>query len=163
MLFVFQFLILQFLSSFWNSDTLHVDAIVESAMLNDTIEYWVSSSELPQNINVFGANIAVKFIFSERGTLVCSWPSSKSALKRFILQQTSLNTGFLVYYPNLCLGCVCHNSRGTKYFLISCNEEQVLKIYRTDNAKSLVQTVCEIVANKLSSDTTVYSMYMSDK
>ena len=45
--------------SFWNSDTL--DAIVESAMLNDTIEYWISSSELPLNINIHGANIAVKF------------------------------------------------------------------------------------------------------
>ena len=39
--------------SFWNSDTL--DAIVESAMLNYTIEYWISSSELPQNINIHGA------------------------------------------------------------------------------------------------------------
>ena len=47
--------------SFRNSDTL--DAIVESAMLNDTIEYWISSSELPQNINIHGANIAVKFVF----------------------------------------------------------------------------------------------------
>ena len=43
--------------SFWNSDTL--DAIVESAMLNDTIENWIISYELPQN----GANVAVKFIF----------------------------------------------------------------------------------------------------
>ena len=29
-------------------------------------------------------------------------------------------------------------------------------IYRTDDAKSLVQRLCEIVTNKLSSDTTVY-------
>ena len=140
--------------SFWNSDTL--DAIVESVMLNDTIEYWISSSELPQNININGANIAVTFISSERETLVCSWPSSKLALERFILEQASLNTGFFLHFPNLCLGCVCHNRRRTKYFLISCNEELVLRIYRTDDAKSLVQTVCEIVTNKLSSDTTVY-------
>ena len=72
--------------SFWNSNTL--DAIVESAMLNDTVEYWISSSELPQNINIHGANSAVKFVFflGERGTLVCSWPSSKLAFERFILQ-----------------------------------------------------------------------------
>ena len=43
-----------------------------------------------------------------------------------------------------------------KYFMISCNEELVLKIYRTDDAKSLVQSLCEIVTNKLRSDTTVY-------
>jgi len=68
----------------------------------------------------------------------------------------TVGTGFLLHFPNLCLGCVCHNSRHTKYFLISCNEELVLKIYRTDDAKSLVQRLCEIVVNKLSCDTTVY-------
>ena len=68
----------------------------------------------------------------------------------------TVGTGFLLHFPNLCLGCVCHNSRRTKYFLISCNEELVLKIYRTDDAKSLVQRLCEIVVNKLSCDTTVY-------
>ena len=62
----------------------------------------------------------------------------------------------MLHFPSLCLCCVCHNSRCTKYFLISCNEELVLKIYRTDDAKSLVQRLCEIVTNKLSSDTTVY-------
>ena len=59
--------------SFWNSDTL--DAVAEIAMSNDTIEYWISSSELPQNIDIHGANSTVKFFFlGERGTLVCSWP-----------------------------------------------------------------------------------------
>ena len=52
-------------------------------VLNDTIEYWIGSSELPQNINMHGANTAVKFVFlSERGTLVCSWSSSKFKLSR---------------------------------------------------------------------------------
>ena len=44
----------------------------------------------------------------------------------------------------------------TKYFLISRYEELVLKIDRTDDAKSLVQRLCEIITNKLRSDTTVY-------
>ena len=124
-------------------------------MLNDTIENWILSSELSQNIHIHGANVAVKFIFlSERGTLVCSWPPSKLAFERFILQSARLNTGFLLHFPTLCLACVFHNSRLTKYFLISCNEELVLKIYRTDDSKSLVQTICKILTNKLSSDTT---------
>ena len=122
-------------------------------MLNDTIENWILSSELSQNIHIHGANVAVKFIFlSERGTLVCSWPPSKLAFERFILQSARLNTGFLLHFPTLCLACVFHNSRLTKYFLISCNEELVLKIYRTDDSKSLVQTICKILTNKLSSD-----------
>ena len=50
--------------SFWNLDTL--DAIVESAVLNDTIQYWISSSELPQHVNIHGAIIAVKFVFFKR-------------------------------------------------------------------------------------------------
>ena len=69
---------------------------------------------------------------------------------------STVGTGFLLHFPNLCLGCVCHNSRRTKYFLISCNEELVLKIYRTDDAKSLVSRLCEIVVNKLSCGTRVY-------
>ena len=73
--YAFCFSVLIKLVCFWNSDTLN--AIVESAMLNFTIEYWISSSELPQNINIHGANTAVRFVFlSKRGTLVCNWPSS---------------------------------------------------------------------------------------
>ena len=37
--------------------------------------------------------------------------------------------------------------------MISCKEELVRKIYRTDGAKSLVQRLCEIVTSKLGSDT----------
>lgn len=70
--------------SYWNSDTLL--AIVESALLNDSIEYWISSSELPQNINTHVASIAVNFVSNERGTLVCSSSSSELALERVILQ-----------------------------------------------------------------------------
>ena len=58
--------------SFWNSDTL--DAIVESAMSNDTIEHWISSSVINQKILVYMVPILLSsfFFVSERGTLVCS-------------------------------------------------------------------------------------------
>ena len=36
-------------------------------MLNATIEYWMSSSEVPQNINIHGSNTAVKFDFLAKG------------------------------------------------------------------------------------------------
>ena len=58
--YAFCFSVLIKLVVFFNPDAL--DAIVESAMLNDTFEYWISSSELPQNINIHGANTAVKFV-----------------------------------------------------------------------------------------------------
>ena len=79
-------------------------------MLNDTIEYWISSSELPQNIH--GANTAVRFVFflSKRGTLVCNWPSRKLAFERFILQKACLNTGFLLHFPNPCLGLMLNSN-----------------------------------------------------
>ena len=49
--------------SIWNSDTL--DAIVESAKWH----HWIldKSSELPQNINIHGANTAVKLVFLAKG------------------------------------------------------------------------------------------------
>ena len=48
-----------------------LDAIDESAMLSDTIEYWISSSELPQNSNIHGANTSVKFVFVKRKGNTC--------------------------------------------------------------------------------------------
>ena len=58
-------------------------------MLNEGIEYWISSSKLPENININGANIAVSFFFNERGTLVCSLSSGKLTLEKFIQQKAS--------------------------------------------------------------------------
>lgn len=58
-------------------------------MLNEGIEYWISSSKLPENININGANIAVNFFFNERGTLVCSLSSGKLTLEKFIQQKAS--------------------------------------------------------------------------
>ena len=40
-----------------------MDAIVESALIHETIEYWIRSSDFPQNINIHGATTAVKFFF----------------------------------------------------------------------------------------------------
>ena len=58
-------------------------------MLNEGIEYWITSSKLPENININGANIAVNFSFNERGTLVCSLSSGKLTLEKFIQQKAS--------------------------------------------------------------------------
>lgn len=57
--------------SCWNSDTL--DAIVEcgSAFFFDTIKSQCSSV-LPENINIYGANINVNSVSSSKGTLVCT-------------------------------------------------------------------------------------------
>ena len=41
------------------------------SLLNETIEYWISLSELPQNIDIHGANIAVKFVFLKRKGNTC--------------------------------------------------------------------------------------------
>ena len=71
--------------SFWNSDILQ--AIVERVMIHDTIEYWISSSSHKILIYMVPILLSSLFFFlSERGTPVCSWPSSKLAFERFILQ-----------------------------------------------------------------------------
>ena len=50
------------------------------------------------------------FFLSKRGTLVCNWPSSKLAFERFILQKACLNTGFLLHFPNPCLGLMLNSN-----------------------------------------------------
>lgn len=102
--------------SYWNSET--SDAIVEcgSTFFFDTIKSQCSSV-LPQNVNIYGAIINVNFASSRKGTLVCTSSSSKVGLERFILQTQSKNTGFLLYFPELCYSCVFHKtSRSTTFF-----------------------------------------------
>ena len=77
---------------------------------------------------------------------MCNSSSSKSVLGMLIFQHGELNTGFLVHFPNFCLGCVFHRtskSKITEYFLISLNETQGLKMFRINDANSLVEIVCE--------------------
>ena len=95
--------------SYWNSDTL--DAIVQfgNTFFIKTIKsQW--SWALPENINILGANVNVSFVSSSNGTLVTTSSSSKLCLERFILQNQSANTGFLLYVSKLCYSCVFHKT-----------------------------------------------------
>ena len=143
--------------SYWNSAT--SDAIVEraSAFFLETVEYQAKSSQLPQNINIYGANINVNFHLRSEGTLLCNSPSSKLVLERLILQNATRCTGFLLHFPIVSLGCVFHKtSRSTTFFLISLNENSGLEIHKTNDANPLVQTVCEYVMNTLNCSKTEY-------
>ena len=142
--------------SYWNSDT--IDAIVEcgSAFFINTIKCQCSSV-LPQNINIFGANIDVKFVTSSKGNLVCTSSHSKLGLERLILQIETTNTGFLFYFSNHCYGCIFHKtSRSTTFFVIVMDKSQRFEIVRTSNTNSLVQTICDSMTNNFNSNETEY-------
>lgn len=143
--------------SYWKSDTL--DALVEygSAFFTETIKNQTSSSELPQSVNIHGANINVNFVSRNKGMLVANSFFSKLALERLMSQNATKNTGFLLQFPSLCLSCVFHKtSRSTTFFLISLNEIQGLEVHRVRDKSSLVDTICESVTNRLKSNETEY-------
>ena len=52
----------------------------------------------------------MNFVSSSNGTLVTTSSSSKLCLERFILQNQSANTGFLLYVSKLCYSCVFHKT-----------------------------------------------------
>ena len=143
--------------SYWRSDTL--DVLVENgtAFFIDTIKNQTCSSELPQNINVYNADININVVSKHKGILLCSSSSSKLFFEKLILQNAAVNTGFLLHFPSLCLGCIFHKSiKSTTFVLIGLNENQRLEIHRLRNKNSLVQTVCDIVMTKLKSIETEY-------
>ena len=127
--------------SYWKSDT---DAIVEcgSAFFIETIKNKASSSELPQILNICGANINIKFVSRSRGTLVCGSPPSILVLEDLILQNVGKNTGFLLHFSKLCFGCVFHKtSRSTTFFFFSFNGSQGLEIHTAIDTKFLVNSL----------------------
>ena len=144
--------------SYWKSDTL--DALVEygSAFFTETIKNQTSSSELPQNVNINGATINVKFVTSNKGILVCNSFFSKLALERLMLQNVTKSSGFLLQFPSLCLSCVFHKtSRNTTFYLISLNKTQGLNVHRVSNKNYLVERVCQSVTNTVNSNEIQYS------
>ena len=142
--------------SYWNSDTL--DAIVQfgNTFFIKTIKSQCSWA-LPENINILGANVNVNFVSNSNGTLVSTSSSSKLCLERFILQNQSVNTGFLLYFSKLCYSCVFHKtSRSTIFFLITVDESTQLEVARASDTHRLVQAICDSVTNRLNTNNTEY-------
>ena len=143
--------------SYWKSDTL--DALVEygSAFFTETIKNQTSSSELPQNVNIYGANINVKVVTSNKGILVCNSFFSKLALERLMLQNGTKSSGFLLQFPSLCLSCVFHKtSKNVTFYLISLNKIQGLGVHRISDKNYLVERVCQSVTNTAKSNEIQY-------
>ena len=83
--------------------------------------------------------------------------SSKLCLERFILQNQSANTGFLLYVSQLCYSCVFHKtSRSTIFFLITVDESRQLEVARASDTHRLVQAICDSVTNRLNTNNTQY-------
>ena len=115
--------------SYWNDHTL--SAIVEYANLHYqegikngnefTCDY------LPQIFNICGVDVEVVFNSRYQGTL--SSVSSKDLIKRLILENTTDNTGCLLWLSNYYLACIFQHAKTTKqnttkYFLVACDERQ---------------------------------------
>ena len=101
---------------YWNDQT--SSAIAEHAMLhyqeglNDGKEF--TCDYLPQIINICGADVEVVFGSRYQGTLSFTPVSSKHVLGRLILENTSENTGFLLWLSNHWLACIFQHANTRK-------------------------------------------------
>ena len=137
---------------YWKTDTSYAIAKCGRSLFSDTIKCQPNPSELLQNINIYGAHIDVNCVSTTTGTLVPSSLYSMCTLRSSILQNSSISTVFLLHFSNLCLGCVFHKIKSTRFLLFSLNEHETLEIHQIDNTKCLVQTI----TNKVICDETDY-------
>ena len=86
-------------------------------LLIETTKYQEKSSQLPQNVSIYDANINVNFVLKSKGTLSCNLPSSKLVLERLILQSAIMNTGFLLHLPMMCFSCLSQTQQKCDIFL----------------------------------------------
>ena len=152
--------------NYWNDLTL--SAIAENAMLayqeglNDGKEF--TCDYLPQIVNICGADVEVVFCSRYQDTLSFTPAvSSKHVLDRLILENTSENTGVLLWLSNHCLACIfqhVNNTRQkTKYFLVACNERQTINLLgKFTDSHSVIDNICNIVTQKLKCDEIEYDI-----
>ena len=93
-------------------------------------------------IYIYRANVTANFVLSHRGKLVWSSSSCKLALRGLLMESVTMNTGVLLHFPELCLGCVFHKtSKSTTFFFMSLSESEELKIHKTSDVTSLIQSL----------------------
>lgn len=148
---------------YWTADTL--DATVEYGIVffNEIIKYQANSSEFPQNVNIYiyRANVTVNFVLSHWGKLVWSSSSSQLALQGLLMESVTMNTGVLLHFPEICLGCVFHKtSKSTTFFFMSLSESEELKIHKTSDVTSVTShTKTFLAVCRVSTDIRVYIVH----
>lgn len=87
--------------------------------------------------------------------------SSKLALQGLLVESVTMNTGVLLHFPELCLGCVFHKtSKSTTFFFMSLSESEELKIHKTSDVTSVTShTKTFLAVCRVSADIRVYIVH----
>ena len=115
---------------------------------------------MPKVINICGADVGIVFASKYQGTLVSNAVSSKHDLERLILDNTTENTGFLLWLSNChCFACIFQHAKKTKYFLVSCGEKQTINLFeKLNDSESVINKVCNIVKPDLKCEEIQYNI-----
>ena len=151
--------------NYWNDLTL--SAIAEHAKLsdqealNDRKEF--TTDYMPHIINICGAAVDVVFNARHQGTLFSNSVSSKHVLEKLILDNTTENTGFLLWLSTYCLSCIFQHvdnkNQKTKYFLVASNEKQTINLFEKFNdSSSVINKICNIITQKLKCEEIEYNI-----
>ena len=108
---------------------------------------------MPHIINICGADVDVVFNARHQGTLSSNSVSSTHVLEKLILDNTTENTGFLLWLSTYCLSCILQHvnnkKQKTKYFLVSCNEKQTIHLFeKFTDSSSVINKFCNIITQK---------------
>ena len=147
---------------YWDSDTLV--AIIENGntfyrSLNINVDKHVSVNDLPNKLQICGADINVVFVEKRQGTL--SYNMSNQVLHQFIFDNKKNNTGFLLWFSTYCLSCIFqHQTRGTTKFAVSAfdDSKRPYLFEVVDDIDSLINIICSIVSDKFAYDELQYEI-----
>ena len=127
--------------------------------LNDGKEF--TCDYLPQIFNIHGCDVEIEFGSRYQDILSSNSVSSKQVLESLILDNTTENTGCLLWISNYCLACIFQHYRiqKTKYFLVACNERQTINLFEQFNdTEVLINKFCHIVTQKLKCEEMQYNI-----
>ena len=147
--------------SYWNAFAEHGDFFYQET-LNDGQQF--TCNKLPSTVNIYGANVDIVFGTEYQGKFSPTSICDKLVLEKFILDNATENTGFLLWTSSYSLSCIFQHHNGTtqnrtKYFLVALNKSQTINLFeKFCDSDSLVNKFCNIVSHKLKSDEIQYNI-----
>ena len=119
-------------------------------------------NKLPSTVNIYGANVDVRFGTKQQGTFSPTSISHQLVLEKLISDNATENTVFLFLTEATAyafFSIMVQDKKETKFFLVACDESQTINLFeKFTDSDSLVNKCCNIVSHKLKSDEIEYNI-----
>ena len=111
-------------------------------------------NDLPNKLNIYGADVDVVFTAKSQGVLSNNTSLSKQVLHQFIAHNKKNDTGFLLWISTYCLSCIFqHQAEGTKFVVSAFDDSETPHLFQVvEDIDSLINIICCIASYKFAGD-----------